>query len=239
MTAVTLNPSQRSAIAIPPIAAAEPRDAPTRVPMSYERCLVEIPDGAHVEWANGEAIFYVSASQLHQAWVVFLVKLLGLFVDYQDLGAVFSAPFAAKLWEDGPSREPDITFIAKDNLDRLTEERMLGPVDLAIEIASPGTLSIDRVDKFYEYQQSGVREYWLIDPRRGPSLTNWANRHRRRTSSPSTRSRSSPPAQSPRESGRGWCWCCRHPGRPAPASPSSPRRPGRRVRCRGRPRTRC
>lgn len=154
-------------IASQPLIVEPPPDAPLRVRMTYEQFLREVPDGAHVEWAEGEAIIYVSASQRHQAWVVFLVKLLGLFVDYHNLGALLSAPFAARLWEDGPSREPDIAFIAKGSMDRLTEARMIGPVDLAIEVASLGTISIDRTDKFYEYQQSGVREYWLIDPRPG------------------------------------------------------------------------
>jgi Uma2 family endonuclease len=35
-----------------------------------------------------------------------------------------------------------------------------------VEIISPGSQSIDRGDKYYEYEEGGVREYWLIDPLR-------------------------------------------------------------------------
>jgi Uma2 family endonuclease len=32
-----------------------------------------------------------------------------------------------------------------------------------VEVLSPGTEGTDRGDKFLEYEQGGVREYWLID----------------------------------------------------------------------------
>ncbi|MEW6209961.1 MAG: Uma2 family endonuclease, partial [Acidobacteriota bacterium] len=41
-----------------------------------------------------------------------------------------------------------------------------GPADLVIEVISPESRARDRGDKFYEYEQGGVREYWLIDPLR-------------------------------------------------------------------------
>jgi Uma2 family endonuclease len=31
----------------------------------------------------------------------------------------------------------------------------------------------DRADKFYEYQEAGVREYWIIDPRPGKERLDW------------------------------------------------------------------
>jgi Uma2 family endonuclease len=35
-----------------------------------------------------------------------------------------------------------------------------------VEIVSPDSRGRDRGDKYYEYEQGGVREYWLIDPLR-------------------------------------------------------------------------
>ena len=64
------------------------------------------------------------------------------------------------------SREPDILFIANKNLDRLSEDRFVGPPDLIVEIVSADSTQHDRRDKFNEYHEAGVPEYWIIDPRR-------------------------------------------------------------------------
>ena len=39
-----------------------------------------------------------------------------------------------------------------------------GGADLAIEVSSPDSRTRDRRDKYHEYQQAGVREYWILDP---------------------------------------------------------------------------
>jgi len=147
-------------------AGAEP-DTPRRVAMSYEAYMLQDFDGARTEWVDGEAIIYMSASKRHQVLVAFLTKVLGQFVDFTGQGTVLTAPFETRLWEGGPAREPDLCFIAGAHADRLTDERLIGAPDLAVEIVSPGSVAIDRTAKFYEYQEAGVREYWLIDPRRG------------------------------------------------------------------------
>ena len=59
----------------------------------------------------------------------------------------------------------DLVFIRQENLSKLTPERFEGGPDLVIEIISPGSVSEDRVRKFTQYEQAGVREYWIIDPR--------------------------------------------------------------------------
>jgi len=63
-------------------------------------------------------------------------------------------------------REPDVIFIAHNRLSLLQSVYLDGPADLAIEIISPDSRARDRGDKFYEYEQAGIREYWLLDPLR-------------------------------------------------------------------------
>ena len=41
-----------------------------------------------------------------------------------------------------------------------------GAADIAVEVISPGTGRTDRGDKYFEYEVSGIKEYWLIDPER-------------------------------------------------------------------------
>jgi Uma2 family endonuclease len=72
-----------------------------------------------------------------------------------------------RVLSNGNAREPDIFFIERQHTNRLTSRQLEGPADLAIEIISEESVNRDRVDKFYEYQKGGVREYWIIDPREG------------------------------------------------------------------------
>jgi Uma2 family endonuclease len=51
-------------------------------------------------------------------------------------------------------------------MSRLKKTFLDGPADLVVEIISRGSGAIDRGDKYFEYEEGGVREYWLIDPRR-------------------------------------------------------------------------
>ena len=48
----------------------------------------------------------------------------------------------------------------------MKKNHLEGPADLAVEIISPGSRSVDRGEKYSEYEEGGVREYWIIDPLR-------------------------------------------------------------------------
>lgn len=141
------------------------KDQEQRISMSYEQFLTELDEDVHAEWIDGETIIFMPPTRKHQAVVRFLVTLLSTFVDFFQLGEVLVAPFEMKATPDGNAREPDILFIAQTNLARLSDKKLEGPADLLIEIISPESAARDRSDKFYEYQDAGVREYWLFDPR--------------------------------------------------------------------------
>jgi len=132
--------------------------------MSYEEFLEWADEDTLAEWVDGEVIMYSPASRRHQDIVDFLTSVMRSFVEQNDLGVILSAPFQMKLERSG--REPDLLFVAQEHLGRLQETHLEGPADLAVEIVSPESARRDRVEKFYEYQADGVREYWLIDPQR-------------------------------------------------------------------------
>lgn len=133
--------------------------------MSYEEYLAWVGEDIRAEWVNGEVIVFMPPKHWHQVLVVFLDRVMGLFVQVFDLGYLQVAPFELKIKPDGPSREPDLMFLSKAHLDRLTSERIVGPPDLIIEIISSDSVHRDRVDKFDEYEAGGVPEYWIIDNR--------------------------------------------------------------------------
>jgi len=132
--------------------------------MTYEEFLNLADEDLPAEWVDGEVIVTSLARDRHQDIVRFLTAVLSVFVETHEPGAVRPAPFQMKLARSG--REPDVLFIAQEHLDRLKATYLDGPADLVIEITSPESVGRDRGEKFYEYEQANIPEYWLIDPER-------------------------------------------------------------------------
>jgi len=135
--------------------------SPLPTKMTYEEFLAWADEDTLAEWVDGEVVMYTPASKRHQDIADFLTSVMRAFVEQHKLGIVLSAPFQMKL-EHG--REPDLLFVAWEHAGRLQETYLDGPADLVVEIVSPESAGRDRGEKFYEYAQGGVLEYWLIDP---------------------------------------------------------------------------
>lgn len=145
-------------------------DAPPRITrkekMTFDEFLAWCDEDTRAEWVNGEIIMTSPASRQHQKIRMFLTFLLNQFVRARKLGEVFDNPFLMRLPDVPSGREPDILFIRHEHLDRLRETYLDGAADLVIEIVSPESIARDRGEKFVEYEQAGIPEYWLIDPLR-------------------------------------------------------------------------
>lgn len=144
---------------------------PIPLRMRYEDFLAWSDEDVHAEWipidstGNGEVIVQMPPELVHQQVTGFLSRLLGLFVHLFGLGKLVIAPFEVKLKPGHSSREPDLFFVATENLERLTQERLNGLPGLVIEVISDDSVKRDRDDKYREYRDAGVREYWIVDPR--------------------------------------------------------------------------
>jgi Uma2 family endonuclease len=80
---------------------------------------------------------------------------------------VFIAPFDVRL--PIPSAKKDTTVVQPDlciicNPKKIDEQGCDGTPDLIVEILSPGNSKHDTATKFDLYEESGVQEYWMIDP---------------------------------------------------------------------------
>ena len=60
--------------------------------------------------------------------------------------------------------QPDIIFIANENLYKIREDGIYGAPDLIIEILLPGTAQYDKGKKKKVYESNAVKEYWIIAP---------------------------------------------------------------------------
>jgi|SRR5579884_1491899 len=138
--------------------------------ISYEEFLAIADDDRPAEWVNGKVVHMAPVSDEHNALTYFLIRFIGEFVETYQVGVIRHEPFQMKTGPSLSGREPDIFFVANENLSRLKKNHMDGPADLVVEIVSPESQERDRVEKYQEYQQGGVREYWLIDPERQEAI---------------------------------------------------------------------
>lgn len=96
---------------------------------------------------------YGPAPASHQKLRDFLLALMRVFVETRGLGIVLGSPFQMKLARSG--REPDLLFVAKENLERLRSPYLERPANLVVEIVSPESERRDRGEKFWELSPSG------------------------------------------------------------------------------------
>jgi len=121
-----------------------------------------LPDDLRVELFDGEYFVCPAPNARHQVIVLNLASKLLAFVRSRDLGKVFCAPFDVILSNEDIV-QPDVLYIAKENLGRLGD-RLQGPPDLAVEVISFPHAERDRIIKRDLYAKYGVREFWMIDP---------------------------------------------------------------------------
>ncbi|GBC96400.1 hypothetical protein HRbin16_02203 [bacterium HR16] len=144
---------------------AQPALRTERLRMTYEEFLQWKDEDTHAEWVDGEVILVMPPKNRHQHIVSFLDSLLRILLELTAMGEVRPAPFEVYLPSRPASREPDIVVVLGDNLRYLSEDRFTGAPDLLVEVISEDSVRRDQVEKFLEYEQEGVREYWLVDSR--------------------------------------------------------------------------
>jgi Uma2 family endonuclease len=79
----------------------------------------------------------------------------------------FMAPFDVRLFplksgKDQTVVQPDACVICDEK--KLDKQGCLGAPDLVVEILSPGNSRHELDLKFQLYEESGVKEYWIIEP---------------------------------------------------------------------------
>jgi Uma2 family endonuclease len=62
------------------------------------------------------------------------------------------------------SPEPDVTVVRAENVHRIGPQRLEGPADLVIEVASPGDVRRALRLKLPRYREARIPEIWVVDP---------------------------------------------------------------------------
>lgn len=102
-------------------------------------------------------------SDLHQDLFAFLMTLLRIFLDERGGALVRGSRYPMRL-DTRWSPEPDLLVIRDEHRDRLTPQRLEGPADWVIEIASESDPRFDLREKLPRYREAKIEEIWLIDP---------------------------------------------------------------------------
>jgi Uma2 family endonuclease len=124
--------------------------------------LGEDPAGIRLELVNGEIAVSPSPTPEHSRIVTQLSILLGNFVNENDFGELLTD--VDTVFGEYDVRRPDLLFFEKARRSLLTAKRLTGKPDLAIEVVSESSITIDKSDKFKQYAKGGVKHYWIIDP---------------------------------------------------------------------------
>lgn len=141
-------------------------ESPPTTGISLEQFLTDPSVPEHSEWVRGAVIEMPPAGEAHTEQCGFLIETLRIYVRTRKLGRVLQEPYQIALEPTQSSRAPDAMVVLNEHLDRIRRTRLDGPADLVVEVISPESRARDRGEKFYEYEQAGVPEYWLIDPDR-------------------------------------------------------------------------
>ena len=96
-----------------------------------------------------------------------LVYLLTAFAEAKNLGMVFTEAGFVLSRDPATVLAPDVSFIAADRLPAVIPEKFSDILpDLAVEVVSPGDAYSEVQDKAERFRAAGVKEVWVVDPRR-------------------------------------------------------------------------
>lgn len=129
--------------------------------LTYEDYL-HFPEGERYELIDGEAWMVAAPNTRHQDIAGRLYVVTHNHLDVRGGGRVFIAPFDVVL-DPGDVLQPDVVFIADDDLDVLTDANIWGTPSWVAEVFSHDVRR-DRVLKLQRYERFGVPEVWLLDP---------------------------------------------------------------------------
>jgi Uma2 family endonuclease len=120
-----------------------------------------LPDEPRCELIFGRLYATPAPTGLHQFLLLLLARRFDEIAKLTG-GLALMAPLDVHLAEHS-TVQPDLLYVTPEHRHRIGRS-VEGAPDLVVEILSEGTGRRDRGDKLRLYADSGVCEYWLIDP---------------------------------------------------------------------------
>jgi Uma2 family endonuclease len=124
-----------------------------------------MPEGTLCQLINDVIIMSPAPTPDHQSVSGIIYEEISRLVKTKKLGKVFYSPIDVYL-NDKNVFQPDIVFISKERSEIIDWNRgIMGAPDLVVEVLSKGSQKYDLNDKKVGYETSGVKEYWVVDPK--------------------------------------------------------------------------
>lgn len=132
-----------------------------------------LPDDVRAELIDGELIFLEAPSFTHQELITELLVEIKMFIrSHKGPCRVLPFPLDVQLdCDDRTMVQPDIALICRE--ERITRRGIFGAPDFCIEIVSDSSRKRDYGLKVQKYMNAGVREYWIVDPKREKIVCYW------------------------------------------------------------------
>jgi Uma2 family endonuclease len=122
----------------------------------------KLEDDHRYELIDGQLLMAPAPDTWHQDWLGDLYSLARSFVKKNKLGRLFIAPVDVVLDQEN-TVQPDLVFVAANNLGIIQRRAIFGTPDLLVEFISPSSVRRDRYEKMKLYARFGVKEYWIGD----------------------------------------------------------------------------
>ena len=125
-----------------------------------------LPDEQRVELIDGVLYNMAAPTFMHQTIAAEIFAKLREFIRKKKGSCIPGmSPIDVQLDRDHRTMvQPDVLVICDRN--KLVNGRVYGVPDFIVEVLSPSSVKIDTGLKEYKYERAGVREYWVVDPKR-------------------------------------------------------------------------
>ena len=130
-----------------------------------------LPDDRRVELIDG-VIYDMSAPTGYHQLIAgqIYARLLAYISGKKGKSLPFISPVDVQLdCDDRTIVQPDVLILCDPS--KYTPARIVGAPDFVVEIISPSTKAKDMFLKNCKYRDAGVREYWIVDPKKKTIFT--------------------------------------------------------------------
>jgi len=131
-------------------------------PITLDEFCDLVDEDDDVELIDGVILEKMATQDPHEDLFRFLFSTLVIYTEKYNLGFIRGSRTLVPI-TTYKGRLPDILFVSKERENIIEEKRLIDAPDLVIEILSPNDRPSEIMQRLSNYEQIGVKEFWIID----------------------------------------------------------------------------